>query len=84
MLHQEVIDGFVGSEACSRLVDLKPSPDYTEPPWRDQTISFEQLDEPVNSIREDDVCGVDFRKTSKGLLIAHLNVKSLLPKTVKF
>lgn len=61
---QERIDGFVRSEACSRLADLKPSQDHAEPSWREQAMSFKQLDEPVSSIRKNPVCGIDFRKTS--------------------
>lgn len=75
-----MIDGFAGFEACSRLVDLKPSPDHVESSRREWAMVFKHLDEPVSSIREDAVYGIDLRKTSKCLLIAHLNIRSLLPK----
>ncbi len=83
VLRQEMIDGVVGSEACSRLEDSKSSPDHVGLPRRERVLSFNQpgqLDEAVNSTLEDAACGMDLSNTSKGLCIAHLNVRSLLPK----
>lgn len=82
MLQQEVIDCVVGSEACFRLVDSFSSPEHEDHLRRERALfkQLKYLDELVSSFREDAAYGIDFRKTSNGLFIAHLNVRSLLPK----